>query len=209
MKRIISFLVLSVIVFSAEAQYDPEKVNKKAKDTYEQAWNSYRDGDLKQSVALFKKAIALDVNYVDAYLDLAGVYGDLKDYTNSIINFDIAKAKDTNYFKPFIVLYSINLAGAGRFQDALNAVNKYLENPKLGTKAIASATQKKRSYEFAVAFAAKHTADNYIFNPQNLGDSINSDQPEYYPSMTINDSILVYTRRGANVREDFFESKKT
>ncbi len=208
MKRIISLLLL-LIVFSAKAQYDPEKVNKKAKDVYEQAWNSYRDGDLKQSVALFQKAISLDGNYVDAYLDLAGVYGDLKDYTNAIINFDIAKAKDTAYFKPFSVLYSINLAGAGRFQDALNAVNNYLNNARLGQKAIASATQRKRSYEFALAFAAKHAADNYVFNPENLGDSINSDQPEYYPSMTINDSILVYTRRGANVREDFFESNKT
>lgn len=208
MKRILS-LLLVLMVCSAKAQYDPEKINKKAKQAYEEAWNSYRDGNSRQALELFKKAISLDANYVDAYLDLAGVYGDFKDYNNAISNFEIAKAKDTAYFRQFYLQYSLDLAGAGRFQDALNAANKYLENPKLGQRAIATANYRKSTYQFALDYAGKHASENYVFAPVNLGDSINSDQPEYYPSMTINDSILVYTRRGANVREDFFESTKT
>jgi outer membrane protein OmpA-like peptidoglycan-associated protein len=208
MKRIL-LLLLVFIAVGANAQYDPGKINKKAKEAYEEAWNSYRDGDVKQALQLFKKAVSLDNNYVDAYIDLAGVYGELKDYGNANINFELAKNKDTGFFRPFYLQYSVTLAGAGRFQDAFNTANKYLENPKLGQKSIASANNRKRSYQFAIDYAAKHISDNYVFTPINLGDSINSDQPEYYPSMTINDSILVYTRRGANVREDFFESNKT
>ncbi len=49
---------------------------------------------------------------------------------------------------------------------------------------------------------------NYVFAPQNLGDSINSKQSEYYPSFTIDDSTFVFTRRGQGIREDFVQSTK-
>ncbi|HEY7161368.1 MAG TPA: OmpA family protein, partial [Acidobacteriota bacterium] len=42
--------------------------------------------------------------------------------------------------------------------------------------------------------------------PINLGDSINTPSSEYYPSITINDSLFVFTRRGAGIREDFVQS---
>ena len=47
---------------------------------------------------------------------------------------------------------------------------------------------------------------SYQFTPINLGDSINTVSSEYYPSITINDSLFVFTRRGAGIREDFVES---
>jgi hypothetical protein len=42
--------------------------------------------------------------------------------------------------------------------------------------------------------------------PPTSGDSVNSTKSEYYPSITINDSMFVFTRRGEGFREDFFES---
>jgi outer membrane protein OmpA-like peptidoglycan-associated protein len=38
-----------------------------------------------------------------------------------------------------------------------------------------------------------------------MGDSVNSAKSEYYPSITINDSLFVFTRR-SGAKEDFFES---
>lgn len=205
MKRIFLFiLLLSSLVTSA--QYDPAKANPKAKKVHEEGLESYRDGDLKKAEALFKKAIDIDPDYVDAILDLATLYGELKDYPSSITYFDNALKKDTAYFKYSHFQYSISLAGVGRFNDALTAINKYLAIPKLGQRAIATANARKKSVEFAIDYAGKHPSGNYVFAPKNLGDSINSSALEYYPSVTINDSIFVFTRRGANVREDFFVS---
>ena len=64
----------------------------------------------------------------------------------------------------------------------------------------------KSNYEFAIQYAATHKDANYEFAPVNLGDNINSATSEYYPSFTIDDSILVFTRRGEGIREDFVES---
>lgn len=206
MKKFLGIVFLLIGLNAVAQTYDPEKVNAKARKAYDEAVNNYREGDLKKSVALFRKALELDGNYVDAMLDLATVYGELKQYQDAIRYFEDARNRDTAYFKYSYLQYSMNLAGMGRFREALDAANKYLENPKLGQRSIAMANAFKKNYEFAIDYAGKHPADNYVFAPRNLGDSINSPQPEYYPSITINDSIFVFTRRGANVREDFFSS---
>ena len=69
-----------------------------------------------------------------------------------------------------------------------------------------AAEYRKTTFEFAVDYAAKHSNSSYQFTPVNLGDSINTASSEYYPSITINDSLFVFTRRGAGIREDFVES---
>lgn len=205
MKRIFLFVLL-VSGLVASAQYDPGKANPKAKKVHEEGLTSYRDGDLKKAIELFKKAIDIDPNYLDAMLDLATLYGEVKEYPSSVTYFENALKKDSTYFKYSFFQYSHSLAGVGRFTDAINSINRYLAIPKLGQRAIASANAKKKNYEFAIEYSTKHPSGNYVFAPQNLGDSINSSALEYYPSVTINDSIFVFTRRGANVREDFFTS---
>jgi outer membrane protein OmpA-like peptidoglycan-associated protein/tetratricopeptide (TPR) repeat protein len=204
MKRIL-VAVLLLAAFSASAQYDPAKANPKAKKLHEQGLMAYRDGETQQALDLFKQAIAIDPNYVDAILDLATLYSELKDYQNSVSSFDNALQKDSAYFKYSFFQYSISLAGLGRFDDAAKAIDKYLAIPKLGQRAIATANAAKKNYSFALDYSATHPSGNYVFAPHNLGDSINSSALEYYPSITINDSIFVFTRR-ANAREDFYVS---
>lgn len=201
------FLLLLLIAVKLNAQtYDPEHVNKTAQSVYDVAVEQMQEGKLKESIPLIEKAIKLDANFVDAYLSLAGVYNELKDYKLSAQYFEIAKNKDTAYFKYFYLPYSISLAGLGRFNDALAAINNFLLISNLNDKSIKSGMFRKHCYEFAIDYAAKHLSSNYVFAPQNLGDSINTDHAEYYPSFTINDSTFVFTRRAEGIREDFMES---
>ncbi|HEX3023992.1 MAG TPA: OmpA family protein, partial [Chitinophagaceae bacterium] len=53
---------------------------------------------------------------------------------------------------------------------------------------------------------SKHKISDYTFAPVNMGDSINSKKSEYYPTVTIDDSLLVFTKRGEGIREDFMQS---
>ena len=189
--------------------YDPEKVNKKASDTYAKAIELLQNDARREVIPVLQKAIEYDNRFADAYLSLAGLYGELEDYANSIINYEKAFAIDSIYSKFYLLPYSINLAGAGRFNDALRAANNFLMISNLNDKSRKSAMYRKSCYEFALQYAATHTGGNYEFAPVNLGDNINSPQSEYYPSFTIDDSILVFTRRGEGVREDFVESTLT
>ncbi len=204
------FLFCFCLISVARAQgYNPEAVNKKAADTYAKAIDVLQNDDIKNAIPLLNKAIEYDSRFVDVYLSLGGVYGELKDYNNSILNYRKAFAIDSAYCKFYLLPYSINLAGAGKFDEALNAINNFLTISNLNEKSRKSGLYRKSCYEFAVQYAAKNPGNNYEFAPVNLGDSINSSTSEYYPSFTIDDSILVFTRRGEGIREDFVESTLT
>lgn len=186
--------------------YDMDLVKSKAVDIYEKAVSLLREESIKEAVPLLLEATKIDTNFVDAYLSLGGVFGQLKQYKRSILMYEIGKSKDSIYFKPYELPYSINLAGEGRFKDALAAVNRFLQNPKLNDRSIKSATYRKKTYQFALQFSASHPDTDFEFMPVNLGDSINTSSSEYYPSVTVTDSLLVFTRRKENKREDFFQS---
>ncbi len=198
------------LISVAQAQnYNPDAVNKKAAAAYADAIQLLQDDQTQQAIPILQKAISYDAKFADAYLSLAGAYGELKDYNNAIIIYEKAFAIDSGYTKFYLLPYSIDLAGLGKFNDALNAVNSFLSISNLNEKSRKSGEYRKSCYTFAVQYASTHTNSNYQFAPVNLGDSINSPTSEYYPSFTIDDSILVFTRRGEGIREDFVESKLT
>ncbi|MGF2414686.1 MAG: OmpA family protein, partial [Ferruginibacter sp.] len=185
--------------------YDPEKVNKKAGDIYGQAYEQATAGNYPLAIQLIKQSLIIDPKFVDAFLSRAGIYANQKKYDSSVIDFTKAFELDSVYSKDYLLPYSISLAGTGKFQEALNAVNKFLANAKLNTQSIKAGNYRKTTYEFAVAYDKAHLAKNYVFAPQNLGDSINSSALEYFPSLTIDGSKMVFTRRiGGD--EDFYES---
>jgi len=91
--------------------YDPYKINKKALAYYKQAMDRIQDGSLANAVGLLQQSIEADKNYVDAYLSLAGVYGQIKNYRASVETYEKAFVIDSAYTIEFKLPYSINLAG--------------------------------------------------------------------------------------------------
>ena len=52
-------------------------------------------------------------------------------------------------------------------------------------EALRRVNSEKKTYQFAINYAESHPDKNYVFSPQNLGDSINTSDLEYFPSLTI------------------------
>lgn len=206
MKLLFSFIAITLFISISAQTYLPESVNKKAIKIYEEAIEYLRDGNYEQAIPVLQKAIDTDTNYVDAILSLAGVYGQLKKYQQSINTYNWAQRKDTNYFKPYYLSYSLNYAGLGKFEEALTAVNNFLSIPKLNANATKAGMFRKRCYEFAIQYPKVNNISNYIFEPVNLGDSINTEKDEYYPTVTVDDSLLVFNRNEGHV-ETFMQSK--
>jgi outer membrane protein OmpA-like peptidoglycan-associated protein len=206
--KVIFFCLAVVFVTPVISQvYDPEHVNAKAIRSYEKALDLLRNGQIKESISLLTESIKTDSNFVDAYLSLAGAMGQLKKYDQAAKFYEKSRSKDSAYFTIYNLPYSINLAGQGKFEEALAVVNQFLLYPKLNERSIKSGQYRKKSYEFAINYALQHKDTHYNFTPVNLGDSVNTWLSEYYPSVTVTDSLLVYTRKGENGREDFIESR--
>ena len=175
--KLLLFFLLVFIGLSAKCQpYDAEKVNKKAISIYEKAMVFLEDDKLKEAIPMLKRAIDIDNRYEDAYLSLANLYGEMKEYKMALEYFEKAKLIDTSYFLFFNLPYSINLAALGRFGDALNAVNAFLALQTINERSRKSGEYRKRTYEFGLQYLSKHPVTNYVFNPINMGDSVNSPQ---------------------------------
>lgn len=206
MKYLLVLILSSIAIIGKAQSYDPAKVNKKAGDLYEKALQLLQDDRMTEAVPFLVKSIEAQSNFMDAILSLGSVYQARKDYQKAIEYFEKARNIDSVYFRFYNLPYSINLAGVGRFNDALNAINSFLAISNLSDRSRASGDYRRKSYEFAIKTAAKPTLSNYVFAPKNLGDSINSIKHEYYPSITINDSMFVFTRMGNGFSEYFYKA---
>lgn len=175
---------------------------------YEKAMEFAEASKFTDAIALLQQAIATDENYVDAYLSLAGIYGQLKNYNQSVVTYEKAFAMDTAYTSDYWLSYSINVAGKGEFEKALTVTNKILQKPNLHPTTKKATEYRQKSFQFAIDYAKTHAVTNYVFAPRNMGDAINSSESEYFPSMPIDGKLLVYTRRVNNFNEDFFGSEK-
>jgi outer membrane protein OmpA-like peptidoglycan-associated protein/tetratricopeptide (TPR) repeat protein len=201
-----AFVLLSSLAF---AQTPRQSSNPKALKKYNEALVALEDNRSAEGIVLLANVLQIDSNFIDAYLSLAGAYGNSKQYKKAIIVYERARLKDSVYFTPYLLPYSINLAGLGQFEKALTAVRDFLTLDGLSGRSLKAAQYRKKTYEFALSTAQINKNASYVFAPKNLGDSVNSSSSEYYPSVTVTDDALVFTRRTGNAREDFLLSAIT
>ena len=102
------FTVLLIFTHVLAQQYDASKVNKKASKLYQDAMQQAEDGKFKEGIQTLENAVKIDNQFLDAYLSIAGMYGELKKYDPAILNYEKAMAIDTLYFKDYNLPYSIN-----------------------------------------------------------------------------------------------------
>ena len=210
MKAIIVLWLGCLTLSSAFAQgYDPVKVNKKAVALYNQARQRAEDGNLLLAAGLLNQAIETDPGYLEAHLALAVIYGNLKNDKSSIASYEKAFLIDSAYSIDFKPAYAARLANTGDFEKALAAINDYLSkrDPRNPTT-IEKLRKQQKSYAFAVAYASENPARDFVFAPKNLGPEVNSPLLEYWPSLSVDGSELVFTRRVNGNNEDFYSSKK-
>jgi outer membrane protein OmpA-like peptidoglycan-associated protein/tetratricopeptide (TPR) repeat protein len=203
------FLILLLAYASLGfCQYDPAKVQKKAVQLYGKARDFAEGGtsNFPQAVTLLNQAVKIDSNYEEAFLTLGGIYQEQKNYHEAVAYYEKAKKIDSAFFLDYNLPYSICLAGEGEFNQALESIEKFLTISNLNETSRNNGEYRKKSYAFAVEYEKNKSHQDYKFEPQNLGDSINSPVSEYYPTLTIDGSKLIFTRRVNDTNEDFYES---
>ena len=198
---------LLIANFSTAQISDPGKINPKAIKMYNEGLAKATDNRFDHAISYLLQAIYLDSNYTDAYLSIAGVYGQMKKPNLSVEYYEKALRRDTFATKVYKLPYAINLAGMGHFDKALEVINQYLSNPKLGEASRKAGEFRKRCFEFALAQDKKYAGRNYQFAPKNAGDRINSAESEYLPCLTIDGKEFFFTRRVRGFDEDFFSAK--
>ncbi|HEV3224420.1 MAG TPA: hypothetical protein VGZ90_16180, partial [Puia sp.] len=71
------FLIAAI---QLKAQYDPSKIDPQAVKLFETSNDLAYNDHLMDALESLKKAVAIDNRYEDAYLSIAGIFVELKNY---------------------------------------------------------------------------------------------------------------------------------
>ncbi|RFS24584.1 flagellar motor protein MotB [Chitinophaga silvatica] len=195
MKHYILPFLLIALSFSLKAQtVTYETAPKKAVASFDKAIEAARVYEYKSAINYLQEALKTAPNFADAYGQMGLCYVEMKNYAAAKQAFEKLIQLDNNGLKMVMVPYSKALAGTGNFKEALDLINQYLSIRKSP-----AAEKLKENYSFAV-----NNSKNIPFQPQNMGDAINSKDGEYFPTFTIDSRTLIFTRRINGRNEDFF-----
>ena len=187
--------------------------NKKAIKLFEQARTASDNGLFTESINLLKESIHADPAFFEAYLLSSDIYQEIDSVNLQIQALENAiKIRKTSYSKIF---YTLGLAyyTSGNYQKAIDAYQQYLDEAGEGST---FADRAKEAISKCVE-AVKLVDQPVPFHIKNLGSNINSADDEYWPSLTVDGQMMVYTRLVGSgnlarnsrpmVQEDFYASQ--
>jgi len=180
---------------------DISKNKSAGQKIYEKAIIELDNKSFSRGIGLLENAIQKDSSLTDAYLSLFQTYLDTKQFEKAILVFEKIQIAHPNEAMPFVVKYATAYLSLGNYTKPFFTLNLLLKNNQLPTYLKSKAADLLK----VCAFAMGNPIQNDI-SVTNAGDSINSEAAEYFPSVTVQDSLFLFMRRANLAREDFYYS---
>jgi outer membrane protein OmpA-like peptidoglycan-associated protein/Tol biopolymer transport system component len=166
----------------------------------------------KGGLVLLNQAIEKDPNFWEAHM-VAGEFAEiLRDYPTAIKHFETAIRINPNHSPSgSTYFYLANLQNAvGDYEKSNKNIDIFVRNRNANQQLVNQAYTLQASNEFAMT-SLKNPIN---FNPVNIGPGINTADHEYYPTITVDGSTILFTRRIKDDRvpgpikeqEDFYVS---
>lgn len=198
------FLFITSISFAQELHTK----SRKAKKLFEEANSHLTYGQYFEATDKLKDAIKADPNFVEAHLLLGDAARDQGQKEEAIHHYEKAIEISPDLYPRthyFVGKLAIEL---GRYEEAESYFKSFLEFSDMDAYSIRDAKRNILNCQFA-----KEALLNPVdFEPVNLGKNINSIYSEYFPSMTVDGQMILYTRllgeEGRHQQEDFYVSIK-
>lgn len=190
----------------AQSNYTTAKTaSETIKKAYRNAY-SYQSGrEYKEAEKAYKKLIKKEPNFVNAYLQLGGVYEAQKRYDDAYEYYQKAAELAPDYdSKVYYAMGDIMLFNKA-YAEAAPHFRRYLSFENNHPKLVERAQKKLGDAEFR----PQALANPVPFEPVGLGTSINTSNREYFPSITLEDD-LVYTMQHYvhdRLQEDLYMSR--
>jgi outer membrane protein OmpA-like peptidoglycan-associated protein len=175
--------------------------SKQALQNYEAGLSALNNNEVQKAIQLFTLATSKDSQYVDPTIALFQIYHDQKDFQKASQFYFQIKKIDSAAAIPFLVKQGIALASLGQYDAAYALLSPFISNNSLPNY-----LKEKANALFAVCQFAITEKIAPEITIHNMGDSINSAASEYFPTVSIQDSLFLFMRRLNLSREDFYTS---
>lgn len=193
-------------------QYTSE--SKRAINSFEKGRLALRSRAYDEAVEYFKKAVEKDPSFVEAYLMLGEVFFEKNDYEKVVFYYEQAMNLNPDFFPTGYFVIGNMYLKKGEYEKAKNNYQSFLNHKQRDTSIDKKTKEKLKRAEFGI-----DALNNPVpFEPRNLGEKVNSKYNEYWPSLSADEQMMVFTvllpknKNNPNVfnnrQEDFYYSKK-
>ncbi|MAY85103.1 MAG: hypothetical protein CMP59_13315 [Flavobacteriales bacterium] len=185
--------------------------DKKAVKYFSEARTAYRELRLDEAKELAEKSLEEDANFAEAQALIAFILIDQGDYDAAEANFKKAVELDKTGLMPNNIFFLAQLIlNDGRYEEAKGYFEKYLAAESRNERM----NEESRRQLDQIDFAIEAVANPVDFKPENLGAAVNSEMSEYFPSLTVDENTILFTRRlpsnsaPEGFNEDFYMAHK-
>lgn len=218
--RYVSLLAVFLYVGCATAQQQYSTKNRKAIKLFEEAMVAPQSGidkqtggpDYRTGIALLEKAIGRDENFLEAHQLIGEFFRVTGNTKKSVYHFKRSLDISPHSNLGGVLYYDIaeQLMRMGEYEEAIQYFERVLRGNNPGiTKELFEAAQ--RHYKNAT-FAIEAKRNPLKIEPKNIGPGINTEHPEYFPTLTVDGRTMLFTRELPHPKyhprgqEDFFIS---
>jgi len=210
-----SLIFLSLLFFAScsIAQSKYSTTNKKAIKLFEEGLDAPRQSvdlatnqpNYRGGIDLLNKALEKDPNFWEAHLLAAEYYEYLGDYQNAIVHYEKTLSINPNHSPSGSTYFYLgNLQHAiGDYEKSIKNLDLFIRNRNANEELVQKAYVIRDNSEFAMN-ALKNPKS---FNPINIGPGINTADPEYFPTITVDGKTILFTRRIDDSRSPFKEQE--
>ena len=216
MKKCISYFLLFTVVlltYTRSSQGQPREyttTDKKAIKLYAEGELAHNKRNSELAQLSFQMAVERDPNFIEAHMMLGYVFAELGKKEEAIQSLNTAIAINPNFFpNNFFSVAKLEME-EGKYEDAKKHYQRFLTYPDMYPDLV----QEAKTDLINCQFAEKALKNPVPFDPVNMGTAINSDMHEYFPCLTADGEMLLYTRQlnvsgsPSGYNEDFYTSFK-
>lgn len=193
--------------FSQTPKYSSS--NQSAINAFERGLKELDAGDRIKAIPYFEKALDKDSNFLEPYMALGDIYADQNDLSKAIELYRKFVSINPDFYPNALYLLGSYELRDGQYQASKDHLLMYQ------SKANNIPTVKRNTIQRMLAscdFSMDAIQHPVPYNPVNLGAGVNTDGGEYYPSLTVDQKKIIFTRRFKDDRmmgryqEDFYIS---
>ncbi|MCF8284469.1 MAG: OmpA family protein [Sphingobacteriales bacterium] len=198
-------LLLFSIFFLPIISFSQDKLssnNVRAVSAYNRSNLSLGQKLYNTAIRDLEEALRFDPNFIEAHYRLGDVYKKLSEYRKSLNRYQYVESINPTITKHLGFEIAECYFNLHRYDSALTYFETYAQVPDL------SENRRKVLDKYLVntRFSVEAIKTQIPYEPKNLGAGINTIYQEYLPTVTADDSTIIFTRRSN--QEDFYVSTK-
>ncbi len=197
----INFLLIFVLInFQVFAQKSFSITDKKAISLFEKGLESFNNNNKKGAISFYERALEREPIFPEAIYRLGQVY-DLsgnKSLAFSYYEKAIKIAPDLAYNAIIYHILGVNNFEKGAYQKAIDQLDKFVA---LSPKSYSLVNKAKKIMANA-SFAIEAVKTPLKINPVSLGKTVNIFHSQYFPSLTADKEMLIFTGYNRNNQDE-------